>query len=157
MRGTAAFIIICVAAAAYATGGGAWVGDTWGGRMVKLSPSGSIVRTVGPFTYPYGVAVDPSDGSVWFTVNAQTVVKMTAEGQELFRRSYNTEQISVNPGDGACWIRLHNPRGVARLDKNGTETANESRRSAASVRPVGAPPTPGITPFPLLRAATSRA
>ena len=92
--------------------------------MVKLSPSGSIVRTVGPFTYPYGVAVDPSDGSVWFTVNARTVVKMTAEGQELFRRSYDTEQISVNPGDGACWIRLHNPRGVARLDKNGTETAN---------------------------------
>ncbi len=124
MRGAVIFVIVCVAAAAYATGGGAWVGDTWGGRMVKLSPSGSIVRTVGPFVYPYGVAVDPSDGSVWFTVNAQTVVKMTAGGQELFRRSYNTEQISVNPGDGACWIRLHNPRGVARLDKNGTETAN---------------------------------
>ncbi|MEE9457292.1 MAG: hypothetical protein V3W11_09115, partial [bacterium] len=101
MRGVVILLIICVAAAAYATGGGAWVGDTWGGRMVKLSPSGSIVRTVGPFTYPYGVAVDPSDGSVWFTVNARTVVKMTAEGQELFRRSYDTEQISVNPGDGA--------------------------------------------------------
>ncbi len=124
MRGKVAFIIICVAAAAYATGGGAWVGDTWGGRMVKLSPSGSIVRTVGPFIYPYGVALDPSDGSVWFTVNARTVVKMTAEGQELFRRSYDTEQISVNPADGGCWIRLHDPRGVARLDKNGTETAN---------------------------------
>ncbi len=117
-------IIICIAAAAYATGGGAWVGDTWGGRMVKLSPAGSIVRTVGPFVYPYGVAVDPNDGSVWFTVNADTVVKMTAEGQEQFRRSYNTEQISVNPADGGCWIRLHNPRGVARLDKSGTETAN---------------------------------
>jgi hypothetical protein len=124
MRGAVICVLICVAAAAYATGGGAWVGDTWGGRMVKLSPSGSIVRTVGPFVYPYGVAVDPNDGSVWFTVNARTVVKMTAEGQELFRRSYDTEQISVNPGDGACWIRLHNPRGVARLDKNGTETAN---------------------------------
>jgi streptogramin lyase len=124
MRGMVVFIVICVGAAAYATGGGAWVGDTWGGRMVKLSPNGSIVRTVGPFVYPYGVAIDPSDGSVWFTVNADTVVKMTAEGQELFRRSYNTEQICVNPSDGACWIRLHNPRGVARLDKGGTETAN---------------------------------
>lgn len=124
MRGTIVFIIICIAAAAaYGSGGGAWVGDTWGSRMVKLSPNGSIVRTVGPFAYPYGVGVDPNDGSVWFTVNADTVVKMTGEGQELFRRSYSTEQISVNPNDGACWIRVYNPPGVARLDKNGTETA----------------------------------
>jgi hypothetical protein len=122
MRGAVVYIIICVAASAYATGGGAWVGDTWGSRMVKLSPNGSIVRTVGPFVYPYGVGVDPSDGSVWFTVNADTIVKMTAEGEELFRRSYSTEQISVNPNDGACWIRVYNPPGVARLDKNGTET-----------------------------------
>ncbi len=122
MRGAVIFIIICVAASAYATGGGAWVGDTWGSRMVKLSPNGSVVRTVGPFVYPYGVAVDPSDGSVWFTVNADTVVKMTAGGEELFRRSYSTEQISVNPSDGACWIRVYNPPGAARLDKNGTET-----------------------------------
>lgn len=124
MRVMGVLIIICVAAAAYATGGGAWVGDTWGGRMVKLSPSGSVVRTVGPFVYPYGVAIDPSDGSVWFTVNADTVVKMTAEGEELFRRSYGTEQISVNPSDGGCWIRVYNPPGAARLDKAGTETAN---------------------------------
>jgi hypothetical protein len=123
MRGAVVFIIICVAASAGATGGGAWVGDTWGGRMVKLSPNGSIVRTVGPFVYPYGVAVDPNDGSVWFTVNADTVIKITAEGEELFRRSYGTEQISVNPNDGACWIRVYNPPAVARLDKNGTETA----------------------------------
>lgn len=113
-----------VAAAAFATGGGAWVGDTWGSRMVKLSPAGSIVRTVGPFVYPYGVGIDPNDGSVWFTVNASTVVKMTAEGEELFRRSYSTEQISVNPVDGGCWIRVYTPPGVARLDAAGTETAN---------------------------------
>jgi hypothetical protein len=113
-----------VASASFATGGGAWVGDTWGGRMVKLSPTGSIVRTVGPFVYPYGVGIDPNDGSVWFTVNASTVVKMTAEGEELFRRSYRTEQISVNAVDGGCWIRVYTPPGVARLNAAGTETAS---------------------------------
>ncbi|NIT35229.1 MAG: hypothetical protein GTN49_01820 [candidate division Zixibacteria bacterium] len=125
MRVTVGVIIICVAvaAAAFATGGGAWVGDTWGGRMVKLSRNGSVVRTVGPFVYPYGVGIDANDGSVWFTVNAQNVVKMTDEGKELFRRSYNTEQISVNASDGGCWIRLHNPRGAARVNKSGNETA----------------------------------
>ena len=125
MRVAVGLIIICVAAgaAAFATGGGAWVGDTWGSRMVKLSPNGSIVRTVGPFVYPYGVGIDPNDGSVWFTVNADTVVKMINEGQELFRRSYSTEQISVNPGDGGCWIRVYNPPGAVRLSKEGTETA----------------------------------
>ncbi len=122
----AVIIIMCVvgAAGAYATGGGAWVGDTWGGRMVKLSPNGSIVKTVGPYVYPYGVGIDPNDGSVWFTVNASDVVKMTAEGEEIFRRSYGTEQISVNPKDGGCWIRVYAPAGVARLDKGGTETAS---------------------------------
>jgi hypothetical protein len=49
---------------------------------------------------------------------------MTAEGQEIFRRGYSTEQISVNPNDGGCWIRVYSPAGAARLDKNGSETAN---------------------------------
>jgi hypothetical protein len=126
MRLTALIIIMCMvgAAAAFATGGGAWVGDTWGSRMVKLSPNGSIVKMVGPYVYPYGVGIDPNDGSVWFTVNASDVLKMTAEGEEVFRRSYSTEQISVNPADGGCWIRVYSPAGVARLDKGGTETAS---------------------------------
>jgi hypothetical protein len=111
------------AGAAYATGGGAWVGDTWGSRMVKLSPNGSIVKVVGPYVYPYGVGIDPNDGSVWFTVNASDVLKMTAAGEEIFKRSYGTEQISVNPKDGGCWIRVYSPAGVARLDKDGNETA----------------------------------
>jgi hypothetical protein len=125
MRLEAFMIVICVlgGAAAHATGGGAWVGDTWGSRMVKLSPNGSIVKTVGPYVYPYGVGIDPNDGSVWFTVNAGDVVKMTAEGEEIFKRGYQTEQISVNPKDGGCWVRVYTPPGVARLDKDGTETA----------------------------------
>jgi hypothetical protein len=126
MRLTALLIIMYTvgAAGAFATGGGAWVGDTWGSRMVKLSPNGSIVRTVGPYVYPYGVGIDPNDGSVWFTVNASDVVKMTAEGEEIFKRSYGTEQISVNPTDGGCWIRVYSPAGVARLSKAGAETAS---------------------------------
>ncbi len=145
MRAIIVLLMICAVAAAYGTGGGAWVGDTWGSRMVKLSPNGSVVRTVGPFVYPYGVALDPNDGNVWFTVNGDTVVKMTDEGQELFRRSYSTEQISVNPSDGACWVRVYNPRGVARLDKAGTETANVTLGGASWVSSAASDGTAWVT------------
>lgn len=137
--------VLLFAAGASATGGGAWVADTWGSRMVKLGPTGQEVRVVGPYIYPYAVGIDPSDGAVWFTVNGSEVVKMTDLGQELFRRTYSTEDISVNGVDGACWVHIFNPPGVARLDRNGNETANRSFSAVGSVSSAAGDGTAWVT------------
>ncbi len=126
MRSRAVMFVLGVAcaAAAFATGGGGWVADTWGSYVYKVSPNGSIVRSYGPYVYPYGIGVDEGDNAVLFTVNASEVVKVAFAGGEVWRRTYSSEQISVNAADGGCWVRVYNPRAAARLDRAGNETAN---------------------------------
>ncbi len=142
MRSRAVMFVLGVAcaAAAFATGGGGWVADTWGSYVYKVSPNGSIVRSYGPYVYPYGIGVDEGDNAVLFTVNASEVVKVAFAGGEVWRRTYSSEQISVNAADGGCWVRVYNPRAAARLDRPRLERLPCRHRHR---RIAGSPARPG--------------
>jgi hypothetical protein len=91
------------------------VGSVWvasGGSVMHLAADGSIIGQFDGFQGPGDMAVDPTDGSCWFTnprsvdlANSE-VIHLAADGTELLRLGdfYVPCSISVNPTDGSCWV-----------------------------------------------------
>ena len=103
-----------------------------GNKLVKISPSGRVLRVIHLDFCPQRVRVDRSDGSVWTTgtvrhedysrigddwpetvaeldklvdVGVQTYTcKYDSDGDLLFKGTYGGQSIEVDPSDGSAWI-----------------------------------------------------
>ena len=97
-------------------------------RLLKISPDGSIVKTIGLNLSPRRVRVDGSDGSVWTTGTNRNFSKVgddwpetLAELNELIETETHTQKydpegkllldiaqggysIDLDPSDGSVWI-----------------------------------------------------
>ena len=91
--------------------GSGWYAHHFAGTVVKRSSAGGLLAVVNGLDGPVSVDVDPADGSVWvanFSVTAPAVVKLAANGQELFRTALPSRPFvaRVNPDDGSVWVSI---------------------------------------------------
>ena len=78
----------------------------------------------GQFTvFPWAVAVDRNDGSVWVACyGSNRVVHMTAQGEEIGTLTSlpGPYALEVNQTDGSCWVALLGSREVIHISPDGT-------------------------------------
>ena len=88
--------------------GVAWVADTNGGSVTKVSDTGSTLKKVtAPFSAPCAVSVNESDGSCWVADrDGHRVYRLDANGDvQVNKGGFNTPaDVSCYAGDGACWV-----------------------------------------------------
>ena len=120
-------------------------------RLLRISPDGSILKTIDPNLSPRRVRVDGSDGSVWTTGTNQnfskvgddwpeTIVELNNLITEIHTRKYDSEgklllniaqggySIDLDPSDGSVWIA-----GQTKLwhySRDGTKLGTHNRVSA---------------------------
>jgi hypothetical protein len=78
----------------------------------------------GEFDYPYGVSVNPTDGSCWVADYFHNqVVHLAQNGTELWRGGSlnHPVAVSVNPSDGSCWVADEWNGQIVHLAQDGAE------------------------------------
>jgi hypothetical protein len=100
----------------------------------KLAKSdGAVVQTV-PVIRPYGIAVDPVDGTVWVISNATEMLTHFRRSPDATITTLSTttcadwESLAVDPTDGSCVVGLQELAGLVRVKD--TEAGTEVTRAS---------------------------
>jgi PKD repeat protein len=83
---------------------------------ITETPSGPTMTALGTFWMPMGVSVNPADRSIW-VADGFAVGHMAADGTVLSRTTGYccVASLSVDTGDGSCWIAAPRSADVADL------------------------------------------
>lgn len=125
----------------------AWVTSFENGRLVHLSPTGSVIATVQNLSGPIGVAFDARRGRVWVAESqAGRVRAFDRDGDPEFSVAGlpAVRDVSVDAETGDCWAAVTDAGEIVRISSAGVLT----RRLGGFSIPYGIAVDPGVRPFP---------
>ncbi|HVP37938.1 MAG TPA: hypothetical protein VMS93_02025 [Candidatus Saccharimonadales bacterium] len=128
-----------------------WVANTFGGTVVELDSSGTVVGTHTPLDFPHAVAADPVSGGCWVADDHEgVVVRLGRDGAELARATSFAGPVALAPtrdGGGGVWVAEADAGRVTLLRGDGTRVVSRpgfSLPQGLAVDPGAAGRDPGV-------------
>jgi DNA-binding beta-propeller fold protein YncE len=119
----AAFIFCVAALPALATDAGAWLAPTLDDCLVRITPSGSVVKTIYDFYEPQDIDIYEADGSVWVVEPFTGRLKKMTKGGSIVKNVtglVSPVRLAINQRDGSVWVTEWLGAAVSRWSRNGT-------------------------------------